>query len=209
MHDSNYRSLYFLSYVHARFISVLIRVPPVKMRIGLVGSAGRDYPSRKLLQKYGFEKLQKIVLSDIKKHTDLETLELVSGGSAWSDHIAVKLYLDGVVNKLTLYFPTEFDTETAMFKRDSPGRTLNALHTSATLRELADAVRKGATVEVYQGFAARNRAIVKDIEVLLALSVGGTHSPTSSGTRMTWNFAREKNVKRCMIVIPSEKKPSE
>jgi hypothetical protein len=108
----------------------------------------------------------------------LERVRLVSGGSAWSDHVAVDLFLQhardtGAADAksasfegLTLYLPCAIASDQPQFVdtadrkwQTSPGRTLNALHAqfakkmgrdgpSATIEDLLAAQRNGAVLHV-------------------------------------------------------------
>ncbi|HLX54502.1 MAG TPA: hypothetical protein VKR58_11200, partial [Aquella sp.] len=84
------------------------------VRIAIIGTAGRKIPddiSPKVLTKELFFRM--VISADylIKSLYTLREVELVSGGSAWSDHIAVFLYLYFDYPKLTIYTPSEFTVD--------------------------------------------------------------------------------------------------
>ena len=78
----------------------------MEISLAIVGSAGRKDDSKRLSISH-FESMYGIGkgLIDILKDVNYRPTVLVSGGAAWADHIAVRLFLDGVVNKLRLFLP--------------------------------------------------------------------------------------------------------
>jgi len=131
-------------------------------------------------------------------------IELVSGGSSLSDHVAVRLFLMGVANRLTLYIPDDWDAEHKCFGDHHEGETLNILHKTFssridvdTLDEIALAIAKGATIKVVKGFKNRNMKIAQST-VLLAFTPEGGDTPITPGTLDTWN--KHKGCKICVNI---------
>ncbi len=128
-------------------------------------------------------------------------VHLVSGGAAWSDHIAVTLFLSGEFAGLTLHLPCQltahgFAETSSSHWAQNPGRLANMLHRQFseklgrdTLRELNEARERGARIEVHNGFHARNNKVAQS-PYLIAFSWGENGSPPrDGGTRYTWDRA--------------------
>jgi hypothetical protein len=140
---------------------------------------------------------------------------LVSGGAAWSDHVAVSLFLDcnqeAFEPQLTLCLPCAFDMECGRFSEStSDGRQANALHgefSRATgidsLQEIYDALSSGAEAETFDGFHARNNVIAQRSQTLLAFSWGTNGRPDSRGTSYTWDRCNDANVEKIHIGLAS------
>ena len=128
---------------------------------------------------------ERIVTQQLK--LDWEDIALVSGGAAWSDHVAVQLYfLHGC--DLMLYFPCGWDDKTMRFVDSggsSPGRSANRYHTAFSsstgynsLRDIQLAMLTGAVVDTSRrGFHARNTAIAEHCDILIAFSWGAGNAP--------------------------------
>lgn len=140
----------------------------------------------------------------------LHKVHLVSGGAAWSDHIAVTLFLAGCVAGLTLYLPCRWEPgDSPKFAsngsgswKTNPGGLANTRHGSFSvgigrdsLKEIEAARLKGAHIITdYHGFHARNSAIAKDAERLIAFTWGADVAPAAGGTLDTWKKARCEKV---------------
>jgi hypothetical protein len=126
---------------------------------------------------------------------DPKKVILVSGGSAWADHIAVTLYNEKFSNRLELYLPTTFNQS---FTQNRYGNTLNELHNKFSdqtckdsLSDIRDAINNGAYINTdYYGFLKRNIPVSKS-DYLIAFAL--YDQPASFGTRYTWNKAKTEN----------------
>jgi len=125
---------------------------------------------------------------------------VISGGSAWADHIAVRLYLSDKVRKLILCLPYIFDNNNNCYDDNY----LNSLHSAfsrkcniSSLTEIRAAIDKGCQV-VYTDSATsrqhgshcyheRNTLIAKYCDDLLAFTFGKGVVPKPGGTLDTWN----------------------
>ncbi len=150
--------------------------------LGIIGTAGRSADASRLTKSHWRMMCcigQTICVTNRVDH-------LVSGGSAYADHVAVQLYLDGVVKHLSLYLPAAFQVgEEAVggvtsFEHNVIGNRLNDLH-DAFLRvteidpfeQLEQAVERGAKVTVNPGgFKARNTQVAEASDTLLAFTFG-------------------------------------
>ena len=110
--------------------------------ISIIGSAARSlsdqikFNSRTFHQAFNHAKF---LITEFIRSNPSEKIVLVSGGSAWIDHIAVKLFLffqleDGIiVQDLKLHLPCGYkeipETQAIRFDSDSSaGRRLNELN---------------------------------------------------------------------------------
>lgn len=108
--------------------------------------------------------------------------KLVSGGAAWADHLAVQLYIEGVVPELKLYLPADFrDYGFLSTGHRSPGGVSNYYHGLMskvlgweTLFDIQKAIDQGAEIEIIPGFKARNNGVAR-ADYMLAMTFG-THS---------------------------------
>lgn len=137
-----------------------------------------------------------------------EDTHLVSGGAAWSDHVAVVLYLEGRAQDLTLFVPAPFVGLGLGFRdtgnwdwRSNPGKTSNYYHKSFSkttnrdsFRELESARLRGANFDSSRsGFHQRNTEIARNSDVMIAFSWSDSEQPEDGGTADTWSkFRGEK-----------------
>jgi len=185
--------------------------------ISIIGTAGRDQAAAGQLNKELFDAMCNhachVIRNEWKlKHSKERELTLVSGGSSWSDHVAVRLFLDSQyldeyqlnISNLILHLPCEFvqDLQHPKFHdngksswRDNPGGYLNRLHQSfshsmrqSSLMDLLTAIKLGAQVTTSAGFHARNSHVAKS-RYLLAFTWSETKEPSPGGTLDTWKKA--------------------
>lgn len=134
---------------------------------------------------------------------------LVSGGAAWSDHVAVRLFSSDVkFDGLELYLPARLtdkhtdrgfpgciDSGSKDWRKNN-GMVLNHYHkkfaekllltSTATLQEIRNARDRGAHIHVRDGFKARNTAVAQS-EYMIAFTWGTrTDTPCKGGTHDTW-----------------------
>lgn len=128
---------------------------------------------------------------------------MVSGGAAWSDHVAVQLFLNHPESKLTLCLPCEWDTKLGQHidtgKKDwrvNPGQLANRYHLEfskdikqSSLAMITKAIALGAVIKAHKGFHARNLQVGKS-DYLIAFSYSTTTEPTDGGTLHTWKHSR-------------------
>lgn len=150
-------------------------------------------------------------------HLDLSEVTLVSGGSAWADHVAVRLWLDSILSDdgntysgLLLYLPCELQTMTnnkAQFEVSStaswmnnPGITLNKLHSQFSeklgqdsMNDLLCARELGAIYDTRaHGFHNRNLMVAQS-DYLIAFTWGdSTVEPKEGGTLHTWSNCKSR-----------------
>lgn len=191
-------------------------------RLAIIGTAGRaNAPQDQMTPELYHSMIQRAV-HEISR-LSANQIVLVSGGAAWSDHVAVELFLKAgeydlirsKIEGLELHLPAEFDDETSRYldngSRDwriNPGRTANDYHekfseklgdTERSFRELAAAIENGAQVKIYDGFHQRNTYIAT-ADQILAFS-WGTNEPEDGGTRDTWTKAGRMKRPRIHVAL--------
>jgi hypothetical protein len=152
--------------------------------LGVIGTAGRQDDADRMTRSL-YDRMYEN-LSELIERWKPEVL--VSGGAAWSDHLAVRAYNAGVVGQLVLFLPAEFDMDRKAFKPNpgvqfNPGQTLNNYHKAFTrktgidsLAEIATAIEKGAIVEVHPGFHRRNSEVASLSNYLVSYTFGNRPS---------------------------------
>jgi hypothetical protein len=174
------------------------------IRIGIIGMSGRNV-EQSLLTKSLFEQMYRVMVDFIEQRWSWNRVRLVSGGAAWSDHLAVALFLSKNPLGLTLYLPCEWikDDHRPQFQDKgirSPGHIANHLHREFSkvlkrdsLSELEQARVLGAEFNTqYKGFLARNKGITSSVDVLVAFSWAKGSAPTHGGTLDTWRKCTSK-----------------
>lgn len=164
------------------------------MTLAIIGTAGRGDDAKQLTAAHW--RMMTCIAQSVACTLGVD--ELVSGGSAWADHLAVSLFLDGHVKRLTLHLPARFVKECPLSPAFCPsvsdGRRLNDLHAafSATagidsFAQIQRAIERGATVHVNPGgFKARNSDVAAAASSLLAFTFSGNALPADGGTADTW-----------------------
>jgi len=159
------------------------------MKIGIIGTAGRGLDAKRLTAAH-FTAMCEHTEKLLQNHNlGVPDRHFVSGGAAWADHVAVRLFLQGRAAKLTLHFPTPFYLE-GYYCSSPCGITANKLHHAfstamqcSSRRELAEALDRGATWTTSNGFLSRNR-LVGQCDMLIAYTFGTGNQPKEeSGSR--------------------------
>ncbi len=169
--------------------------------VSVVGTAGRSTEDLHRLSNASMDFMVDSIHKQIRKWGLKESeVTLVSGGSAWADHSAVKAFMDKEYG-LKLFLPCPI--EDGRFKknprskswRDDPASTLNDYHQRFKERtgidvhqDFKDAKGKGADLIIPEdgswGYMARNSKVAKS-EYLIAFTFGKDY-PASRGTMDTW-----------------------
>lgn len=193
--------------------------PTAPVTVAIIGSAGRGADASKMTAQL-FERMickaHEIITADWKLQS--ATVSLLSGGAAWSDHVAVRLFMDGVLESaltetdvklyrhLTVRLPCPIDQKSGRAHdsgssdwRTNPGRSVNQYHRHFTrvlqrdtCQELRLAEALGATLTTHAGFHKRNDQVAADCDRMIAFSWGDGDAPTDGGTAYTWNKAAGK-----------------
>ena len=169
-----------------------------EITFAIVGTAGRKDDAA-ILSKKHFEAMCLVAggLVEQCKENNYPITHLVSGGAAWADHVAVRLFLDKKAPHLRLFLPCEWDNGSFQDTgsddwKVNPGRTANRLHKSFqsrtqinSLTEIHIAKSEGAElIPVSKGFYARNALVAKS-DFLLAMTFGNEHEVKEGGTAHT------------------------
>ncbi len=152
----------------------------------------------------------------IDKEYNNQKIELVSGGSAWADHVAVRLFLEEKEKyKLTLYLPCEwkdnqyFDNGLKKLEKNNPGKLENNLHKCFskkmgydTLREISQAIEMGANIDTSgKSFKERNILIATNCDYLIAFTRSTENFLTRGKGGGTFNTWQQCNVKKIHISL--------
>lgn len=181
--------------------------------VAIVGTAGRGPDLNLLLDSKGFyeamiKKARNCILAFSQLLGDPE-VELVSGGAAWADHIAVLLFLESVhrpphhedvgVRALKLHLPCPLEQEgffdsKARGSYANPGKVANAYHALFkahakidSINQLNHAIDVGAQFQVGRGFLDRNLHVAKSQCLAAFTFAQETGRPADGGTAHTCN----------------------
>ncbi len=173
--------------------------------LAIIGTAGRKDDAKHLTRKH-FEAMCIVAEGLIEQinESNYPLTTLVSGGAAWADAVAVKLFLDKKVLGLRLFIPAEwtngefYDTGVKDPKLN-PGGTANYWHRkfqSATgINGLSDIqIAKAHGAELYccrGGFHGRNAMVAKS-DFILACTFGDGHIVKEGGTADTVRMYLER-----------------
>lgn len=184
--------------------------------LAIIGTAGRDQATMSKATKQSIEAMVAAAAKYLKEE-ELEdkNVEIVSGGAAVADHVAVLLYLRGYVKRLRLCLPSLWDSAKRQYKESGlltvAGRRSNQLHLQfqrvsgiSSLDQLHSVVtdkihRNNVKIEFYEGFQERNRAIAEYADHLLAF---GFDKDMTAGTAQTYNLC--KSPRKMYIVIDTQ-----
>jgi|SRR6185369_13539530 len=184
-------------------------------KLSIVGSAGRQEDASKLSRQLFDDMVSRTshVIQDWK--LDPAHVVLVSGGSAFADHVAVRLFLAGKFASLELHLPCEWDSKKQRFNESDPaGHTLNQLHMAFSkavgldsLSDLAKAHAAGAKFIAWPGFHARNTQVAKSSNLIAFTFASGKQPKSGSGTLDTWNKCVGRKI-HCPLVATRKRKRS-
>ena len=174
--------------------------------IAVVGTSGnKKNENNNLLSKAIFDSMVNETKQLISNYCrDKSKITLISGGSAWADHIAVILFLNGECGNLKLHFPCEWNNNEFSDAKVvnwiyNPGGTLNYYHNNFsnimgynTLTDISNALNKGAIYTISKGFHARN-SLIAESDYLIAFTWSKTSQPDDGGTMDTWKKFKGSN----------------
>lgn len=162
--------------------------------LGIIGTAGRGEDGQKLT-KDSWDRMIAVANETIIR---IKPDYLVSGGAAWSDHLAVKLYIDYYhLFGLKLFLPVKFDGQFNEQELTIPfncGRVLNHYHRDFgkvigldTLAQIDQVIESGIIPETGKGFHGRNTQIAEASHDILAFTFGEGERLKDGGTKDTWD----------------------
>lgn len=169
----------------------------------IVGTAGRKDDASRLSANHfkAMYECAKLLMTQLNE-TEYGIDTVVSGGAAWADHVAVKLFLNKEVPNLKLFFPCPFLAEARMYDEGSKysmgkeakysiGQVANSLHAKFSRvvgfnsrNDILLAIQEGAETRVCNGFYARN-ALVAQSDIILAMTFGDKEWLKEGGTAHT------------------------
>jgi len=173
------------------------------IRLAVVGTSGRNPKDAEKLELKHLQWMKDNVRIYIQTVINVETKDiiLVSGGSAWADHVAIQLFREGGFGGLELYLPSEFNTKAHKYKNTHEGRTLNKLHehcqnkTGLPIFEELTSVnsrKKGVKITIQRGFKPRNTLVARGCDHIIAFTFG-KDIPEGGGTADTWSKIPHEN----------------
>jgi|SRR5579872_589841 len=173
------------------------------IRLAVIGTSGRDPKDSVRLELKHLAWMKENVITYISNVINRPTQDiiLVSGGSAWADHVAVQLFREGGFGGLELYLPSEFNTKSHIFKNTHEGRELNKIHqhcqdkTGLPIFEELTSVnskKNGVKIVIQRGFKPRNTLVARGCDHLIAFTFD-LSVPTKGGTLDTWNKVQHQN----------------
>jgi hypothetical protein len=172
------------------------------IRLGIIGTAGRNPNQLKKLSTYHMQWINDTIKSYIEFVIEKNPNEiiLVSGGSAWVDHVAIQLYLEGNFGGLELYLPTNFDKKIKKFEPTYEGNILNLLHSACAEKighsvfdDLYEVVTDpNVKIIIKKGFFQRNTLISQNNDHLIAFTFDKI-APSNGGTHDTWSKTKHNN----------------
>lgn len=164
--------------------------------IAIIGFSGRNPADKLMLKSHHFTYMLETILAYIETELKLDTIDvtLVSGGSAWCDHLAVRLAIENNFKGLDLYLPCDIDYTTGKFINQREASVLNDLHASFNKVTATNSATDFLTVisapstkvTVKKGFLNRNKLIADNCDYLIAFT-SNLPFPTTGGTNDTWN----------------------
>lgn len=163
----------------------LVKAPMV----AIIGSCGRTGGR---FDKTHFDRMVKEAHRILTEELKLEHWHLVSGGAAWSDHVAVALFLKGLGDSLTLHLPCK------LYRGKLTDGQSDRLHRSFSWTSGRDSIAElnrvaempKVTVKEWKGYRERNDQIAKAAMVVIAFSWSDGPGPESGGTKYTWDKAK-------------------
>ena len=174
-----------------------------RRRVALIGTAGRDKEHATSMTPA----LWQAMVTDAQGRVR-PTDAVISGGAAWADHLAVRLFLDGHAAALQLHLPAPLGADGRFV---GPGINAGGSAASAAnyyhdlfkrsagvdgLKDIAQAIARGATVTAepegpgYGAMMARNKHVAAGCDNMVAYTWGDADIPADGGTKSTWDMAR-------------------
>jgi len=170
----------------------------MEITLSIVGTAGRN-EDKSRLSKDHFTAMYMVAEELLRQcaENNYPITHLVSGGAAWADHVAVRLFLDKKAPHLRLFLPAKWEDGiyhdngiANLFQ--NPGQVANYYHKQFqlvtnihSLSEIQIANIEGAElIEVTKGFYARNALVAKS-DFILAMTFGNKEQVKEGGTADT------------------------
>jgi hypothetical protein len=172
--------------------------------LGFTGMEKNEEP-HKNMSKDTFWETVKIAEDTIKRlwRLQMDSVELVCGGSSWADHVAVALFLMHAQNtgvRLALHVPAKWlgskyeETGTGTSWKDNPGMVLNELHrkfSRCVQRDSSHDIRcatllGGVQTNTYNSIQKSSEAIAISADRMLSFAFSAD-APTEGAAKYAWN----------------------
>lgn len=178
--------------------------------VSIIGTAGRRGDAHKVDGKCftAMVEAARLIIQDVFKLKP-GNVELVSGGAAVADHVAVAMFIEGkrwegkdkeqTFGRAHLHLPAKWDNgQFAGTGSRNDGSMSNFLHKQFSrdidensLKDIETARLLGAKLTAHNGFFARN-AIVAESDYIIAFTWGNSSAhPKPGGTKDTWDKAKK------------------
>lgn len=171
------------------------------MKLAIIGSAGRHGDSKYVTEEV-YDKMLELTKEFIKELDD--EIILVSGGAAFSDHLAITTYLSNTISKeelvngIELHLPAMWNNRLGEYRTSSAGNTSNYYHRKFSTKVFGDIYNSLEDIDTlvksekfhidifyYDGFKLRNIQVGK-VDAILAFTNSNTGNPKPGGTSHTW-----------------------
>lgn len=150
--------------------------------LAIIGTAGRGTDAAKLSGPL-YDAMYRRTLDAMR---EWGVRDLVSGGAAWADHLAVRAFLEGEAGSLRLFLPARFAEGRFVGPPADAARTANHYHDAFsrilgidTLSQIDEAVRRGAAASFHAGFKTRNLEVAASASRVLAFTFGAGRGPAA------------------------------
>jgi hypothetical protein len=198
------------------------------MRVAIIGTAGAGHDSNKMTREL-YERMFRDASERLVEWAaePAKEIDLVSGGAAWADHVAVSLWLDSRVRSITLYLPAPFINGKYVETDAEPdaGLRANKLHDAfsramgaSTLAGLNRAIDNGAaawavTPEILAAipslpsnpFLARNIFTGRCDAILAYTWSKKPNFPGENGTIHTWTQSKALDAMKIHVQLQTMK----
>jgi|FAXJ01.1.fsa_nt_gi hypothetical protein len=169
-----------------------------EITLAIIGTAGRKDDAKRLTTHH-FKAMCLVAEGLIEQinESNYPITHLVSGGAAWTDHVAVRLFLDKKAPGLRIFMPAAWDGGSyhdngKQDAYENPGGTANHYHklfqNSTGINSLSDIliaqVHGAELIPVLRGFYARNALVAKS-DFILACTFGDGKMVKEGGTADT------------------------
>ncbi|EGC34220.1 hypothetical protein DICPUDRAFT_153621 [Dictyostelium purpureum] len=190
----------------------------MKTKISIIGSA-REPLLKKQHYSYMYDTFKKFLKDNNINSNDII---LVSGGAAWSDHVAIKAFLNNLGSELIIYLPCELikvsslstnsldndgESSNYQFKDNgnkdwdyNPGASLNYYHrifskevgVNNSINEIIKAKEKGATIDTTSNGFLERNDRVSDSDIIIAFTFSKESEP-KKGSGTSYTWEKSKS----------------
>lgn len=155
------------------------------VRVGIIGTACRDGD---FVSGESYYRALLYIERWLELQWPWSEITLVSGGAAWSDHLAVLLYLRHSKSRIDLKLPEPLSVTCDTNTRSTSWYHHQRFQQSTKIPSLSHlSLIPSDYLTIYNGFKDRDRGIATSVDLLIALTKD-PNGKLTSGTRYTWNY---------------------